>query len=66
MMEVQLELFESNDEITLLRKEIVLIDQRTRNVQRGLFARHGDLVKMYLKQQDEIDLLRGLLLKQVK
>ena len=65
-MEVQLELFESNDEITLLRKEIVLIDDRTRNVQRGLFARHGDLVKMYLKQQDEIDALRGMLLKQVK
>ena len=65
-MDVQLDLFDSNDEMSLLRKEIDLIDNRTRNVQRGLFARHGDLVKMVLKQQEEIDRLRELLIKQVK
>jgi hypothetical protein len=65
-MDIQFDFFESNDSVSLLRKEIDLIDERTRNVQRGLFARHGDLVKMVLKQQDEIDRLRQLLIKQVK
>jgi hypothetical protein len=65
-MEIQLDLFDGNDEITLLRKEIDLIDERTRNVQRGLFARYSELVKMYLKQQHEIDILRCMQVKQVK
>ena len=65
-MNIQLDFFEPNDEISLMHKEIMAIDERTRNVQKGLFARHGELVKIVLKQQDEIDRLREMLVKQVK
>jgi hypothetical protein len=65
-MQVQYDLFSENDDISLMKQEIELIDQRTKNVQRGLFARHGDLVKMFCKQQAELDELRALLLKEVK
>lgn len=66
IMQVQYDLFEDNDDISLMKQEIELIDERTRNVQRGLFARHSELVKMVLKQQEEIDRLRNMLMKQVK
>lgn len=67
---IQLDLFEEYDEIMLLRKEIDIIDGRTRNVQRGLFARYNTFCKEILslleEQKKEIDILRALQLRRVK
>jgi hypothetical protein len=64
---VQLDFFENYDEITLLKKEIEIIDTRTRNVQRGLFARYNsfckDILELLDKQQKEIEGLRSIQLK---
>lgn len=69
-MQVQYDFFSDNDEMDLLRQEIEMIDERTRNVQRGLFARHNalanELHKLIEAQEKQIDELRKLLLKQVK
>lgn len=69
-MNVQYDLFEDNDDLSLMKQEIELIDERTRNVQRGLFSRHNNLAKELIKmiedQNKQIDELRKLLLKQVK
>ncbi len=58
---IQFDLFESNDEISLLKKELLIIDKKYSNVQRGMFARHGEMMKLILKQQDEIDKLKSML-----
>lgn len=55
---IQYDLFESNDEISLLRKEIEALREQNANVRKGLFARHAELAKLWLKQQDEIDQLK--------
>lgn len=65
-MQVQYDLFSDNDEMDLLKQEIEQIDERTRNVQRGLFSRYNNLVKLIEDQNKQIEELRKLLLKQVK
>ncbi len=58
---IQFDLFEPYDEISLLRKEIDVLREQSANVRKGLFARHNELAKLWLKQQDEIeDLKRSL------
>jgi hypothetical protein len=67
---IQLDLFEEYDEVMLLRKEIEIIDGRTRNVQRGLFSRYNTFCKEILslleEQKKEIDILRAMQLQRVK
>lgn len=65
-MNVQLELFGENDDMSLLKKEHRALFDRVENMRRGLFARHTDLMKLYIKQQEEIDKLRGMMIKEVK
>jgi hypothetical protein len=55
---MQLELFENNTEVELLKKEIRDIRDRSENVRRGLFARHNELAKLYMEQKEEIDQLK--------
>jgi|TARA_R110000868_G_scaffold188328_1_gene431040 hypothetical protein len=52
----QLDLFESNDPITLIQKDFRLLDKKCQNVQRGLFARIGTI-------QEEVETLRDLCYK---
>ena len=70
MTAIQLDLFEEYDEVMLLRKEIEIIDNRTRNVQRGLFARYNTFCKEILdlleEQKKEIEILRVMQLQRVK
>jgi hypothetical protein len=67
---IQLDLFEEYDEVMLLRKEIEIIDNRTRNVQRGLFSRYNTFCKEILdlleEQKKEIEILRVMQLQRVK
>lgn len=59
---IQLELFESNDELSLTKKELDLVKKELNNVRRGLFARFNSLSQEFSdkfnKQQDEIEELR--------
>lgn len=55
----QLELFDSNDPVTLLQKDFRLLDKKCQNVQKGLFARFSTL-------QDEVETLRDLCMKMRK
>jgi hypothetical protein len=61
-MSVQLDFFEEMDDISILKREIDIVDQRTRNVQRGLFARYNCFGKEILDKLDamqkEIDELK--------
>jgi len=52
----QLDLFETNDPVTLLQKDFRLLDKKCQNVQRGLFARFSTV-------QEEIEHLRDLCYK---
>jgi hypothetical protein len=50
---IQLDLFESNDPVTLLQKDFRLLDKKCQNIQRGLFARYATL-------EESIEILRDL------
>lgn len=65
-MQVQYDLFEENDEIGIMRQEIEQIDERTRNVQRGLFSRYNNLSNDLMKRADQQDERINLLEKQIK
>ena len=52
-IQYQLDIFESNDPVTLLQKDFRLLDKKCQNVQRGLFARFSTV-------QEEIETLRDL------
>lgn len=65
-MNIQLDLFVDDDEMSLLKKEHRALYDRVENMRRGLFARHTDLMKLYIKQQEEIDRLRSMMIKEVK
>jgi hypothetical protein len=69
-LSIQLDFFESDDELTLLQKKVDVIDTRTRNVQRGLFSRYNAFCKEILeiveRQQKEIESLRAIQVKVVK
>ncbi len=60
-MSLQLDLFETNDETSLLRQEIKEVRERLESARKGLFARHTDLHRMYAEQQKEIDYLKDLI-----
>lgn len=62
-MSFQLDLFEPNDVEHYLKRDIEHVQDQVNNVRRGLFARHNELAKMFLKQQQEIDRLRDMLLQ---
>lgn len=56
--EIQFELFESNDEMSILRKEMIDLRVSQNNLRKGLFSRHNDLAKMYMRQQCELEKLK--------
>lgn len=63
-LEFQLEdITDTDAKIGYLNKAIVEVKLRSENVRKGLFARHNELAKMYLKQQEEIDELKACLQK---
>jgi hypothetical protein len=57
---IQYDLFEEQSELNDLRKEVAEIKKSADNVRRGLFARHSEMSKLILKQQNEIEELRNL------
>jgi len=60
---MQLNLFEDNSPDALIRREVSDLRESGEKLRRSLFARHGDLLKIYMIQQEEINLLRSIVLK---
>lgn len=58
MNAVQLDFWEPYDETAQIKLELHKLRQSQDNLRRGLFARHGDLVKHTLALYDEIEQLR--------
>ncbi len=59
-MSAQLDIFESTDIFTI-KEEMRKVKETAENVRKGLFARHNELAKMFLAQQQEIDYLKELI-----
>lgn len=57
---MQLDMF-SNQDIQVLKEEVLAVKKSSDAVRRGIFARHGELAKMYLEQKAEIDKIKDLL-----
>ena len=58
-MELQLDLFEDNSEIGILRQEVAELRKESAAVRRGIFARQGALLREMVKMQNQIDALRS-------
>jgi hypothetical protein len=61
MTALQYHLFEENSEICLLKREVEEIKHGCDNVRKGIFARHNEMMKLLMKQQEEIDQLKSLI-----
>lgn len=59
-MSAQLDIFEEVN-ISILKDELKKVKDSSDNVRKGLFARHNELAKMFLAQQQEIDYLKELI-----
>lgn len=55
---IQLDFLEEQTEQLFINKKIDAVDAKLNNVQRGLFARHNNLEKLYLEQKVEIEALK--------
>lgn len=58
MVAIQYDFFEEKSDLNDLKKEVTEIRKSADNVRRGIFARHGELMKLILKQQQEIEELK--------
>jgi predicted RNA-binding Zn ribbon-like protein len=65
-MNVQLDLFENNDELSLMKKEMALIADSNRRNHKAQFAHINNISKEIIKLREELDRLRNLQIKQVK
>jgi len=60
---MQLNLFEDNSEMGLIKQEINEIRKASHNVRRGIFSRHHELEKMILDLKEDIGNLRMLIVE---
>lgn len=66
MHAVQLELFEPNDEMSLMRRELIQVRDSNRRQFKALFAKNHGLAKEIIAMRDEMDGMRALFLKRKK
>ena len=50
---IQYDLFESNDDITLLRKEVAMLREEIATLRRSQFARLNSMGKLFLDQEGQ-------------
>ncbi len=60
---IQFDLFEKNDEMSLIRKEFEETRKMADNVRKGLFARQNEFMKLYMKQEERLNRIEQLLIK---
>ncbi len=58
----QLQFFEESNE-EKLRKELQEIKIKTEKMRKSLHAKHGELMKLYLEQKNELEMLKYALCK---
>lgn len=58
---IQLDFFEDNDELTMLKKEIILLRESQHKVRKNLFAKHSELAKMYMENVERLDNIERML-----
>lgn len=63
---MQLDFFEDYDEVDCLRYEIKELKESQDRLRKGLFQRLGDLSKLYLKLEEDLDRVRLLLIQKKK
>lgn len=51
----QLELFESNDELTILNKELQLVKKQNEKLRKTLSSKHNDLANLCLLLKEELE-----------
>ena len=62
---VQYELFEAIPTVTdLLRKEVQTVVSQQEKYRKSIFAKHAELLKLIVKQQEVTDRLKCILIKQ--
>lgn len=57
MSVIQLDFFEKKSEMDLLREEMEAVKVSNDKVRKSLFARHGELAKMYLEIHERLEIL---------
>lgn len=66
MSAIQFDLFESNDEISLLKREISNMRKSQDNVRKSLFAQNNSLTKLCFSLKEELHELRSLMIERKK
>jgi hypothetical protein len=65
-MPIPLELYllpEENTELAMLRREIESVDLSSNKVRKALFARHGELAKMYMDLHNRLEIIEANICK---
>lgn len=58
---IQFDLFEEINDEYIFQKELDLLKKEVTNTRRGLFARHSEMMKLIMKQQEEINILKYMI-----
>lgn len=63
MYAIQLDMFESNDELSMIKRENKLLRESMDNLRKGLFARHSALDKRWIDTNNRLEFLERNLSK---
>jgi len=54
---IQLDFFQSHDELDILRDEIKFVKESNDKVRKGMFARHNELAKMMMNISERLEII---------
>lgn len=57
-VQVQFDLFKETTDVDIMKAEMESLKESLGNVRRGIFARHNEMAKLILAQQEELDFLK--------
>jgi len=63
MYALQLEMFESNDELSLMKRDNAELRKGLDNLRKGMFARHNGLDKRWIETNERLEFLERNLSK---
>jgi hypothetical protein len=63
MYAIQLDMFESNDELSMMKRENKILRDSMDNLRKGLFARHNALDKRWIDTNKRLEFLERNLSK---